>query len=71
MEEIKVKVEILNKSDLRLTENLGSGTLGKTKFDASFTLPVRSLIVKIEGYKYLVDVQKTIQAVVEMHESKK
>lgn len=71
MNTIKVNVESLDKGRLQLTEHLGDGTMGKTKFEAYFTLPVRSLIVKIGEDKYLVDVQKVIQAVVEMHENNK
>ena len=70
MNTIKVEVKNLDKNKLQLTEHLGDGTMGKTKFKAHFTLPVRSLIVEIEDDRYYVDVQKVIQAVVEMHEKK-
>lgn len=68
MNTIKVETEILDKGKLQMTEHLGDGTMGETKFKASFTLPIRSLIVEIEEVKYFVDVQKVIQAVVEMHD---
>lgn len=67
MNAIKVEVENLDKNKLRLTEHLGDGVLGKTKFKTYFTLPVRSLIVQIEEDRYFVDVQNVIQKVVEMH----
>ena len=71
MDEIKLKVESVPEKTMYLTQHLGNGTLGKTKFDASFALPTFSLIVSIGKQRYLVSSQSVIQAVIEMHKGKK
>lgn len=68
---IEVKIEEVPEKTLYLTQHLGNGTLGKTKFEASFTLPNYSLVVRIGEKRYLVSSQSIIEQVVIFHEAKK
>lgn len=66
--EIKVKVKKLEKKVLMLTEHFGNGTLGETKFDASFSIPHRHLIVEIGKCRYMVNSQDIISEIVDYHD---
>lgn len=66
--EIKIKVEKLEKKVLMLKEHFGNGTLGKTKFDASFSIPNRNLIVEVGECRYMVDSQDIISEIVDYHD---
>lgn len=67
---IEVKIEEVPEKTMYLTQHLGNGTLGKTEFDASFTLPTFGLIVRIDKKRYLVNSQSIIEQVVIFHENK-
>ena len=65
---ITIEVQELDKKVMFLHKHLGDGTLGKTEFDADIRLPDHSIIVKVEGKRYLVDSQEIIGAVIQRHE---
>lgn len=67
---IEVKITEVPEKTMYLTQHLGTGTLGKTKFDASFTLPQFGLIVRIDKKRYLVESKSIIEQVVIFHEDK-
>lgn len=67
-ESISVEVVELDPKDLFMTTHLGDGSLGKTKFSASLTLPNMSMVVSVGERRYKVDSQKLISAMVEHHE---
>lgn len=69
--EIHVPVKEVEKNSMMLTQHLGDGTLGETEFDASFALPNFSLIVSVNGRRFMVQQQHVIQAIIELVESKK
>jgi len=64
---IEIEVEELSGKALHLTQHLGNGTLGKTKFDACFVLPTMSLLVEVDKKKYLVDSQSLIKSIIDAH----
>ena len=66
--EIKIKVKKLEKNALMLTEHFGNGTLGEIKFDASFSIPHRNLIVKVGECRYMVNSQDIISEIVDYHD---
>ena len=68
MKEIKVKVKEVGEKEMYLTQHLGDGTLGETKFDASLILPSMSLLVKVGEKRYLVSSQDVIESIVRLHE---
>jgi hypothetical protein len=65
---ITIEVEELAERAMFLSQHLGNGTLGKTEFDASLTLPTFSPVITIGKKRYKVDTQEIIRAVVELHE---
>lgn len=65
---ICIEVKEVPEKTLYLKQHFGEGTLGKTKFDASFTLPQMGLIVSIGGKRYLVSSQDIISEVIKFHE---
>ena len=67
---IEIEVEELAEKTMYLSQHLGNGTLGKTKFDASFTLPTYGLVVSINKKRYRVSSQNIIEQVVKLHEDK-
>ena len=67
--EITVEVQEVPEKTLYLTQHLGDGTLGETKFDASFTLPDMSLLVTVGKKKYKVSSQHIIEGIIRAHES--
>lgn len=67
--EIKIEVKDVTGS-LYLHQEFGSGTLGKTKFEACHTLPGMALVITINKKDYLVSAQDIIRAVVELVEKK-
>jgi len=68
--EITIEVEEVAEKTMYLTQHFGDGTLGKTKFDARFTLPAMGLLIEIDKKRYKVSSQEVITKVVELHESK-
>lgn len=65
---INVKVAVVPERTMYLKQHFGEGSLGKTKFDASFTLPGMSLLVNVGEKTYIVSSQDLITAVIENHE---
>lgn len=65
MKQIQVDVEEVPDGSLYLTQHFGNGTLGKTKFDASFTLPAMSLVVTVGKKRYMVKSQQLITKIID------
>ena len=66
--ESTVEVKEVEEKTMYLTQQFGEGTLGKTKFNASFVLPSMGLIVTVEKKRYLVSSQDIIEGIITIHE---
>ncbi len=66
---IMFKVKELSEDDMFLTKHLGEGSLGKTKFEASHTIPTMGLVVSVGKKRYLLSSQEAIERIISMHES--
>lgn len=67
---IIVDVERVAERTMYLTQYFGNGTLGKTKFSASFTLPAMSLIVTVGDKRYMIASQDLITEIVKLNDQK-
>ncbi len=65
MKPISIPVEVVPEKAMYLNMHYGEGTLGKTKFDASFQLPNYALVVTVKGKKYRVSQQDIITAIID------
>lgn len=62
---ITIEVEDVPENSLFMSQHFGSGTKGKVKFDATFTLPAMSLIVEIDKKRYKVAMPPIIEKIIE------
>ena len=68
MRKIEIEVNTIPEKTMYLTQHFGDGTLGKTKFDASFTIPTMSLIGSVGKKRYIISSQDIISEVITLHE---
>ena len=68
MRKIEIEVNTVPEKTMYLTQHFGDGTLGKTNFDASFTIPTMSLIVSVGKKRYIISSQDIISEVITLHE---
>ena len=67
--QITIEVESVPEKTMFLSQHFGDGTMGDTKFDASFALPAMSLVVKIDKKRYKVAMPHIIEKIIqEIHQ---